>query len=193
MFKTAPEHAWFIVESGVTLARTLDLSAPARSTRPASRPSPTTAPGRLAEAPRRERRQEPEEPQGGFVLGLSSSHEPSPRREEMSEAEEAGYTQRKDALEPKDFNDPRLKRPDADSPLVDVVLRHPGYSDRRIAQVLSILLSVDYPTARGIAEDAPCVILWGVDRARAIEHFQHPIDGAGGKVLLVEPNTFAPG
>lgn len=92
-------------------------------------------------------------------------------------------------LEPENFTDPRLQRNDATTPLVDVVLRHPGYSDRRIGQVLSILLSIEYHDALDIADDAPCVIAWGLGRKRA-KRFQDVIESAGGKVLLVEPGTF---
>ncbi len=92
-------------------------------------------------------------------------------------------------LEPKDYTDPRLQRDDADTPLVDIVLRHPGYSDRRIGQVLSILLSIDYHDAVDIADSAPCVIAWGLGQQRA-RSFKEVIESAGGKVLLVEPDTF---
>jgi hypothetical protein len=97
-----------------------------------------------------------------------------------------------DALEPGRFDDPRLDANDATTQLVDVVLRHPGYSDRRIGQVLSILLSVDYADALDLASAAPRVIAWGVGNDRA-QTMKTVIEGAGGKVLLVEPDTFAPG
>ncbi len=93
------------------------------------------------------------------------------------------------SLEPKNYTDPRLQRRDSDAPLVDLVLRHPGYSDRRIGQVLSILLSIEYHAAVEIADSAPCVIAWGIGQQRA-RSFQEIIESAGGKVLLVEPGTF---
>lgn len=89
------------------------------------------------------------------------------------------------------FDDPRLDAVDATTPLVDVVLRHPGYSDRNIGQVLSILLSIDYSDALELANDAPRVIAWGVGNDRA-QTMKTVIEGAGGKVHLVEPDTFAP-
>lgn len=90
------------------------------------------------------------------------------------------------------FSDPRLKRSDATAPLVDVVLRHPGFSDKRIGQVLNILLSIEYSKALQLIEAAPCVIAWGISRERALT-FKNVIEGAGGKALLVEPNTFEGG
>ncbi len=110
------------------------------------------------------------EPEAGIVLDLSSSSAT-------------------DTLEPKNYTDPRLRRDDATTRLVDVVLRHPGYSDRRIGQVLSILLSVEYHHAIDIADSAPCVIAWGIGRQRA-RSFKDVIESAGGKVVLVEPGTF---
>ncbi len=95
----------------------------------------------------------------------------------------------RDSLHPGEFNDPRLQREDAETPLVDMVLRHPGYSDRRIGQVLSILLSIEYHDAINIAESAPCVIAWGLGRQRA-HSFKEVIESAGGKAVLVEPGTF---
>ncbi|RVU48834.1 hypothetical protein EA187_05240 [Lujinxingia sediminis] len=88
-----------------------------------------------------------------------------------------------------DFSDSRLKRDDAQTALVDLVLRHPGYSDRRINQVLTILLSIDYAAAERLAESAPCVIAWGLSRERALS-FKDVLHSAGGKALLVEPGTF---
>lgn len=93
------------------------------------------------------------------------------------------------ALESGNYTDARLQRDDADSALVDLVLRHPGYSDRRIAQVLSILLSIEYFDARKLADQAPCVIAWGISQSRA-RKFKDVIESAGGKTLLVEPDTF---
>lgn len=94
-------------------------------------------------------------------------------------------------LEPGRFDDPRLNGPDATTPLVDVVLRHPGYSDRSIGQVLSILLSIDYADALDLANSAPRVIAWGVGARRAAT-MKTVVEGAGGRVRLVEPDTFAP-
>ncbi|TXD36342.1 hypothetical protein FRC96_09695 [Lujinxingia vulgaris] len=88
-----------------------------------------------------------------------------------------------------DFTDSRLKRDDAQTALVDLVLRHPGYSERRINQVLTILLSIDYAAAERLAESAPCVIAWGLSRDRALS-FKDVLQSAGGKALLVEPGTF---
>lgn len=93
------------------------------------------------------------------------------------------------SLKPGNYTDPRLQRDDAQTALVDLVLRHPGYSDRRIGQVLSILLSVEYHDAVEIAESAPCVIAWGLGQQRA-RSFKQVIESAGGKALLVEPGTF---
>lgn len=90
------------------------------------------------------------------------------------------------------FSDPRLKRSDATAPLVDVVLRHPGFSDKRIGQVLNILLSIEHSKALQLIEAAPCVIAWGISRERALT-FKNVIEGAGGKALLVEPDTFEGG
>ncbi len=94
-----------------------------------------------------------------------------------------------DALAPGHFTDERLKRADATTPLVDLVLRHPGYSDRRIGQVLSIILSIDYHAALRLAENAPCVIAWGLARQTASD-YKDVIETTGGKALLVEPDTF---
>lgn len=95
----------------------------------------------------------------------------------------------KDLLSAGQFEDERLRRPDANTALVDIVLRHPGYSDMRIGQVLSILLSIEYHRALQLAERAPCVIAWGLGQERA-QSFKGVIETAGGKVLLVEPGTF---
>jgi hypothetical protein len=96
---------------------------------------------------------------------------------------------REGALRPKDFMDPRLKRADATTPLVDVVLRHPGYAERATAQAIGILLSVEHHRAQSLVESAPCVIAWGVGREQA-QTLKTVVEGAGGKVLLVEPGTF---
>lgn len=94
-----------------------------------------------------------------------------------------------DALVRGHFTDERLKRDDATTPLVDLVLRHPGYSDRRIGQVLSIMLSIDYSAALRLAENAPCVIAWGLAQQTA-SNYKDVIETTGGKALLVEPDTF---
>jgi hypothetical protein len=93
-----------------------------------------------------------------------------------------------DALKPGDYSDPRIRREDATTPLVDVVLRHPGYSDKSMRQVLSILLDVDYYEAAKLADHAPCLIAWGISHERARE-FKRVIENAGGKVTLVEPDS----
>lgn len=95
-------------------------------------------------------------------------------------------------LEAGNYTDPRLRRDDAETALVDVVLRHPGYAEGRMGQVLSILLSIEYHDAIDLADSAPCVIAWGVGRRRA-KRFKDVIEGAGGKVVLVEPGTFGEG
>lgn len=92
-------------------------------------------------------------------------------------------------LEPQRYDDERLNRPDATTPLVDIILRHPGFSDRRIGQVLSILLSIDTVQAKNLIVQAPCPISWGVSRERALT-FKSAMEGAGAKALLVEPGTF---
>lgn len=92
-------------------------------------------------------------------------------------------------LEPGRYDDPRLRRPDATTALVDIVLRHPGYSDRNMGQVMSILLSLDYASCLEIAERAPTIVAWGVSRERGLT-MKTVFEGAGGKVLLVEPGTF---
>lgn len=119
-----------------------------------------------------------------------TSHQPEPTGDEdatvldlQAPAESTG------ALKSGNYTDPRLRREDATTPLVDVVLRHPGYSDGRIGQVLSILLSIEYHDALDIADSAPCVIAWGVSNKRA-RRFKEVIESAGGKVVLVEPETF---
>jgi hypothetical protein len=116
--------------------------------------------------------EEPEEDEGtGVVLAVESEPEPD------------------DPLEAGRFDDPRLKGPDATTSLVDVVLRHPGYSDRRIGQVLSILLSIEYSGSLELINKAPTVIAWGVSRERA-QTMKTVIEGAGGKVHLSEPGQF---
>ena len=92
-------------------------------------------------------------------------------------------------LEAGRHDDERLKRSDATTALVDVVLRHPGYSDRNIGQVMSILLSLDYASCLEIAARAPAIVAWGVARERALT-MKTVMEGAGGKVVLVEPGAF---
>lgn len=95
-----------------------------------------------------------------------------------------------DALRPGDYTDPRIRRDDATTPLVDVVLRHPGYSDKSMRQVLSILLDVSYFDATKLIERAPCLIAWGISQERAAE-FKSVIENAGGRVTLVEPDSLS--
>lgn len=116
---------------------------------------------------------------GGVVLDLSGGGAASAPTGASGQA----------VLTPGDFTDERLRRPDATTSLVDVVLRHPGYSDRAIGQVLSILLSIDYSKALRTAERAPCVVAWGLSQERA-QTFKNVIEGAGGKAVLVEPGAF---
>jgi ribosomal protein L7/L12 len=95
-----------------------------------------------------------------------------------------------DVVQAGDFTDSRVRREDATTPLVDVVLRHPGYTDKSMRQVLSILLDVDYFEAGKLAKQAPCVIAWGISQERAQE-FKRVIEGAGGRVTLVEPDSLS--
>lgn len=88
-----------------------------------------------------------------------------------------------------DFEDQRLRGRDATTALVDVVLRHPGYSDKNMGQVLSILLSIEYHEALELIEKAPTSLAWGVNRERG-QMFKTVIEGAGGKVYLSEPGAF---
>ena len=86
------------------------------------------------------------------------------------------------------YRDPRLLREDAETSLVDVVLRHPGYAERKMGHNLSILLSIDFPDAIELVEAAPSVLAWGVSRQRGLR-FKRVIEDAGGKVVLVEPDS----
>lgn len=95
-----------------------------------------------------------------------------------------------DALRPGHYTDPRIRRDDATTPLVDVVLRHPGFSDKSMRQVLSILLDVTYYEATNLSERAPCLIAWGISQERAAE-FKNVIEKAGGRVTLVEPDSLS--
>lgn len=91
-------------------------------------------------------------------------------------------------LTPGDYTDPRLMREDATTSLVDVVLRHPGYAEEKMGHNVSILLGIDFPEAMELIETAPRVIAWGVGRDRATR-FKRVIEQAGGKVVLVEPDS----
>ncbi len=93
-------------------------------------------------------------------------------------------------LQKGDFEDQRLRGRDATTALVDVVLRHPGYSDKNMGQVLSILLSIEYHEALELIENAPTTLAWGVNRERG-QTFKTVIEGAGGKVFLSEPGAFS--
>ncbi|GEM_PF-5759975 len=92
-------------------------------------------------------------------------------------------------LEKGNFEDKRLRGRDASTALVDVILRHPGYSDKNMGQVLSILLSIEYHEALELIEDAPTSLAWAVNRERG-QMFKTVIEGAGGKVYLSEPGAF---
>jgi len=94
-----------------------------------------------------------------------------------------------DPLQTGRFDDHRLDEPDATSALVDVVLRHPGYSDRRVGQVLSILFSIEYFEALGLMQNAPIVVARGVSRDRG-QTIQTVVEAAGGRVKLTEPDRF---
>jgi hypothetical protein len=85
------------------------------------------------------------------------------------------------------YQHPKLDRDDATTPLVDVVLRHPGYSRRNMGQVLTILLDIDYNQALEVIEKAPCIVGWNVSRNNALQ-LKDSIHNAGGRVLLVEPD-----
>lgn len=95
-----------------------------------------------------------------------------------------------DALRPGDYADPRIRRDDATTPLVDVVLRHPGFREKSMHQVLSILLDITYYDATKLTAAAPCLIAWGVSQERAME-FKSVIENAGGRVTLVEPDSLS--
>ncbi|MGM0558548.1 MAG: hypothetical protein ACQEVA_19340 [Myxococcota bacterium] len=150
-------------------------------------------------SPRRRREQppKPDRARSGRDESRSSRQEPEAEVEEESgvvfgfgEEEIAAASPSESKIDPGDYTDPRVMREDADTALVDVVLRHPGYSDRNMRQVLSILLDVDYYRAGKLIDQAPCVIAWGVGQERARE-FKRVIEGAGGRVTLVEPDTLA--
>lgn len=135
-------------------------------------------------------RDEPED--DGIVLNLEGDAPDEQRPPD--EGDDAGETvlQGPDSgLQAGNYTDPRLKREDAETALVDVVLRHPGYAERRMAHNLGILLDVDFTDAMELVQDAPCLIAWGVGRERGLR-FKRVIENAGGKVVLVEPETFTP-
>lgn len=92
-------------------------------------------------------------------------------------------------LKPGDFDDARLSEPDSAASLVDIVLRHPGYSDRRVGQVLSILLSVEYHRALQLMGASPLVIAHGVAYSRA-ETLKRVVESAGGKIQLTDPGRY---
>lgn len=173
---------------GVPLKEILGVAEhTARVSSPRERPERTTRrdiPSRRDTQSPPSRNEEPPTESTGFVLGLgasqASSHQSEDRRDEDPEH----------TLTPGDFTDTRLRREDADGPLVDLVLRHPGYSDRNMSKVLTLLLSIEYSKAMGLIEKAPCVLSWGIGRERA-QTMKSVIEGAGGKVVMVEPDTFA--
>ncbi len=121
----------------------------------------------------------------GFVLPIEPSHQ------EQDESPATTFTTQAHTLKAGDFTDERLRREDSTGALVDVVLRHPGYSDRNMAKVLTLLLSIEYSQALVLIESSPCVLAWGTGNERA-QTMKNVIEGAGGKVVLVEPDTFAP-
>lgn len=161
------------------LGMSLDSVAPVRSPK-SSRESRSPSAERTSHGERTSRtRTEPEDDEDstGVVFGFGE--------EEIAAASPSEST-----LEAGDYTDPRVMREDATTALVDVVLRHPGYSDRNMRQVLSILLDIDYYRAGKLIDDAPCVVAWGVSQERARE-FKRVIERAGGRVTLVEPDTLA--
>lgn len=87
-----------------------------------------------------------------------------------------------------DYTPDHLMREDATTPFVDVVLRHPGYSDKKMGQVLSILLEIPYHRALELMDQAPCVIAWNVPRERG-KKLKRRLQKAGGRGVLVEPNS----
>lgn len=163
-------------ELGVSLAELLDLER---------LPRPNTSARASSTAPREEEARE-EADVSGFVLDLNDANPSSAYEDET----ELGMPARSAGLTAGDFADPRLRREDATAELVDVVLRHPGYSDKNISKVLSILLSIEYSKALMLAQSAPCVIAWGIGQERALT-MKNVIESGGGRVVLVEPDTFA--
>lgn len=173
-------------ELDIKLGDVLDLSEraeqPPRTTRQPARGDETTRrESSPREAPRRERAGR-EEDESGFVFDLGGA---ASEKGQASQSPSGA-----DTLRTGDFEDARLAREDAETSLVDVVLRHPGYSDKNICQVLTILLTIEYSKALETIAKAPCVLAWGIGMERA-QTFKNVIEGAGGKVLLVEPGTFS--
>ena len=123
----------------------------------------------------------------GFVLAIDPTPSPSSNEPAPAGRHDAHL---RTTLRQGDFTDERLRREDATTSLVDVVLRHPGYSDKNMAKVLTLLLSVDYSEALSIIALAPCVLARGTGQERA-RTMKSVVEGAGGKVVLVEPDTFA--
>ncbi len=119
----------------------------------------------------------------GVQISASPSRVGSEREEVVFSATEGA------ALKPGVFDDPRLSQPQSTEPLVDVILRHPGYSDRRVGQVLSILLSIAYHDALRLMQASPVVIARAVANARALR-MQEVIEGAGGKIQLTDPDRY---
>ena len=130
----------------------------------------------------RRREDQEKQPETGFVLGVDES--------DADTEIDAGKISPETGLKTGDYRDPRLMREDATTSLVDVVLRHPGYAEEKMGHNLSILLSVDYPDAMDLVENAPRVIAWGVARERGM-NFKSVIEKAGGKVVLVEPGSLS--
>ncbi|TXD37753.1 hypothetical protein FRC98_08685 [Lujinxingia vulgaris] len=158
------------IEAGGDLQDYLGINDVVLSTLPSTEaPSPAPSPSATSSSSRQPRSSDADT---GVVFDLSSASATTARE-----------------LVQGDFTDSRLKRDDAQTALVDLVLRHPGYSERRINQVLTILLSIDYAAAERLADSAPCVIAWGISRERALS-FKDVLHSAGGKALLVEPGTF---
>jgi hypothetical protein len=128
---------------------------------------------------------------GGVTLGgapsAASSNEPTTETD-ASETTLEPAEPPTGPLETGHFSDSRLQRDDATTSLVDVILRHPGYRDERMAQVLSILLSLDYPDARQLVAQAPTHLAWGVGRERA-SRIKRVVRDSGGKVVFVEPDS----
>lgn len=152
--------------------------------RGASKPSSVKTPARGESAVE----PESDEPEGAqFVLSLSG---PEDDLDDDSVVFEQVYPD--DApLKAGGFDDPRLDEPDSDATLVDVVLRHPGYSDKRVGQVLSILLSIEYHQALRLMKNAPIILARGVGLTRGRE-LQTLVDRAGGRIKLTDPGRFPP-
>jgi hypothetical protein len=137
--------------------------------------SAASPPGRSTD-----REAEESEPETGFVLDVDGT---SDKSSDAGKPASGG-------LEAGNYRDPRLLREDATTSLVDVVLRHPGYAEEKMGHNLSILLDADYPDAMELVQTAPCVIAWGVGRDRGMK-FKRVIERAGGKVVLVEPDSLS--